>query len=300
MSRIALFLLFVLCFLPVAFAEPPKEVKLMAYNLENYVRMERSIPGKGKVANAPKPEDSIRALVSIIVAEKPDILGLCEMGAPAEFKDLLDRLRKVGLDYPYTEHVQALDLERHVALASRFPISVRNSQTNLSFDLSGKKQYYKRGILDVIIQVTDSYQLHLLGTHLKSKRDVPEDQALVRRSEAHILRQHVLGVLKKTPDTKLVVYGDLNDTINEPPIREIMGSKKNPDYLSPVYLADKNGEKWTHFWDIADIYSRIDYVLLNRAALKNLDREKTHIPSPENWKLASDHRPLVVVLKVNP
>ncbi|HEX8371741.1 MAG TPA: endonuclease/exonuclease/phosphatase family protein [Chthoniobacterales bacterium] len=280
-------------------AETPEQVRFMVYNVQNYVRMNRAIEGK-QVANAPKPENEIEALISIIAAEKPDIIGVSEMGAPAEFEDFLARLKRAGLDYPHTEHVVAYDQERHLALASRFPISARDSQKNLSFDLNGKKQYYKRGILDVTIDVSPAFQLRFLGTHLKSKREVPEDQALLRRAEAHLLRLHAKNILEKAPDTKLLLYGDLNDTINEAPIREIMGSNKMPDYLSPIYLADDDNEKWTHFWKVADIYSRIDYVFASRAALKHLNREKTHIASPKNWLQASDHRPLVVVLRVNP
>jgi len=295
-----LFFRFLFLFLVVPVANGQTEVKLLAYNVQNYLRMDRSSPTEGKQANAPKPEAEIAALISIIAAEKPDIIGVSEMGKPEDFQDFLSRLKAVGLDYPHTEHVDSLDQERHLALASRFPISKRNSQKNLSFDLNGKKEYFKRGILDVTIDVKDGYQLHLLGTHLKSKREVPEDQALLRRGEAHLLRQHAKAILEAAPQTKLLVYGDLNDTINEAPIREIMGDKKQLDYLSPIYLADKNGDKWTHFWKVADIYSRIDYVLASREALKDLDREKTHIPRPDNWIDASDHRPLVVVLRVNP
>ena len=292
--RSCIIVLIVCCQL-AAFGESPNEVKIMAYNVENYVRMDR-----GSLTNAPKPEKEIEALISIIAAEKPDILGVCEMGAPAEFSDFLKRLKRAGLDYPYTEHVEAYDTERHVVLASRFPISTRNSQTNLAFDLNGKKQYFKRGILDVIIDITPSYQLHFLGTHLKSKRDVPDDQAFIRRSEAHLLRLHARRILAQSPDTKLVLYGDLNDTINEAPIREIMGNRTEPDSLSPVSLTDNNGEKWTHFLKIADTYSRIDYIMVSRMAGKDIDRRKSHIASPVNWNEASDHRPLVIVLKVKP
>ncbi len=279
-----------------AFAKAPAEVRFLAYNLENYIR---SVP-EGSPAVEPKSEKSIATLVTIIASEKPDIIGVCEMGAKAEFEDFLTRLKAVGLDLPYTEYVQAADPDRHIALASRFPISARNSQTNLSFDLTGRKEYYKRGILDVVIDVAEKYQLHFIGTHLKSRRDVPEDQALLRRGEAHLLRLHCKSILEKTPDARLLVYGDLNDTINETPIREIMGRKNSPDYLKPVDLRDVNGDKWTHYWKTADIYSRIDYILTSPAATHDVIAEKSHIPRPTNWYEASDHRPLVVILRARP
>ncbi|MEO7932546.1 MAG: endonuclease/exonuclease/phosphatase family protein [Chthoniobacterales bacterium] len=294
MIRVLLFFLLT-CSLSVL-AEGPAEVRFLAYNLENYIR---SVP-EGSRPVEPKSEKSIAALIAVIASEKPDIIGVCEMGAPAEFEDFLTRLKAAGLDFPHTEYVQAADLERHVALASRFPISARHSQTNLSFDLIGKKQYYKRGILDVTIDVTATCQLHFIGTHLKSKRDVPEDESLVRRGEAHLLRLHCKSILEKTPDARMLVYGDFNDTINEASIREIMGRKNSDDALRPVDLRDVNGDKWTHYWKTADIYSRIDYVLTSRAATQDVIAEKSHIPRPANWYEASDHRPLVVVLRVRP
>ncbi len=290
------FLLFLLFFSQSAWAEDPREVRFLSYNLENYIR---SIP-EGSPTVEPKSEKSIAALIAVIAAEKPDIIGVCEMGAQADFEDFLTRLKAAGLDLPYTEYVEAADPDRHVALASRFPISARNSQTNLSFDLTGRKEYYKRGILDVVIAVSEKYQLHCIGTHLKSRRDVPEDQALLRRGEAHLLRLHCKSILEKTPDARLLVYGDLNDTINEAPIREIIGRKNSLDYLKPVDLRDVNGDKWTHYWKTADIYSRIDYILTSPAAAHDLIAGKSHIPRPADWYEASDHRPLVVILRVQP
>ena len=273
------------------------EVRFLAYNLENYFTSKSSDAFAG---NNPKSERSIAALVAIIASEKPDIIGVCEMGSAEDFQNLLTRLEDAGFDLPNIEYVQASDLERHVALASRFPIVARNSQTRLSYDLEGRKQYFKRGILDVTIDVTPGYSLHFIGTHLKSRRDVPEDQSLVRRSEAHLLRLHAKAILQEKPDSRLIVYGDLNDTPNEAPIREIIGQKRTPDYLKPVDLRDANGEKWTHYWRLADSYSRIDYVLVSPAATKDVLAARSHIASPSNWNVASDHRALVVVFKIPP
>jgi len=260
--------------------------------------MARTLPNEGRQEAAMKPENEVEALISIIAAEKPDIIGICEMGAPAEFADFLSRLKRAGVDLPHTEYVQALDLERHVVLASRFPIVSRNSQTDLSFLIGEKKIYFKRGILDVTLAVTDSWQIRLLGTHLKSRREVPEDQALIRRNEAHLLRQHAKAILEKAPKTKLLVYGDLNDTMNEAPIREIIGRKGSAAYLRPIDLKDKDGERWTYRWAVADIYSRIDYALASRELFPLVVQEKSGIPHPADWEIASDHRPLVVVFKL--
>ncbi|HEY5895660.1 MAG TPA: endonuclease/exonuclease/phosphatase family protein [Chthoniobacterales bacterium] len=295
MKRLVVLVVTVL--LVFAVQSPAREVTLMAWNLANYIRMDRTERGQSVRRDAPKPENEIRALIGIIASVKPDILGVCEMGKPEEFKSFLDRLKTAGLDYPYTEYVDGPDDERHVALASRFPIVARNSQANLSFELNGSRQFFKRGILDVTIEIDPAYRLRLLGTHLKSRREVVEDEALLRRNEARLLRAHVRGILAGAPDENLLVYGDMNDTKDQPPIREIMGPKGAPDSLQDINLKDQYGDKWTHWWKFADEYSRIDYVFMSRGVRPEVVFSKCYVGRPQGWNEASDHRPLVVVIR---
>ena len=83
-----------------------------------------------------------------------------------------------------------------------------------------------RGILDVTVEVNPGYRLRLVGAHLKSRRIVPDyDQALMRAKEAWSLREHIDEILAAAPNANLLLFGDLNDTKNEYPIREIIGWK---------------------------------------------------------------------------
>ncbi len=60
-------------------------------------------------------------------------------------------------------------------------------------------------------------KLRFIGVHLKSKlKDTAEDEEELRRNEAHLLRKHVDDVLDADAGANLVVYGDFNDTKNEP------------------------------------------------------------------------------------
>ena len=64
---------------------------------------------------------------------------------------------------------------------------------------------FQRGILDATLQVTPDYQLRLIGIHLKSRREVEEgDQAVMRRHEAVLLREHVEAILEAAPHTNLL------------------------------------------------------------------------------------------------
>jgi endonuclease/exonuclease/phosphatase family metal-dependent hydrolase len=266
------------------------------YNVENYLAMERHERGRGSYFG-PKPENETAVLIRIIRDMQPDILGLSEMGPRDQFADFRRRLREAGLDYAFDEFVDGPDEQRHLVLLSRFNIVRRDSAARVMFDLRGKKEAVRRGFLDVTIEVNPEYRLRLIGAHLKSKRPVPEGEALIRRQEAVQLRNRIDTILDREPGTNLLVYGDLNDTKDQPAIQEIIGSRSNPNYMADLWLTDAEGDRWTHFRRATDTYARIDYILVSRALFGEVDREKSRIYRSRDWNEASDHRPLVAVVR---
>ncbi|MCV5737125.1 hypothetical protein OFN56_35015, partial [Escherichia coli] len=87
-----------------------------------------------------------------------------------------------------------------LALLSRLPIKARNSQTALTYQMGAQTLPMQRGILDVTISLTPTFDLHLLGVHLKSMRPIPDaDQALMRRNEARLLRLHLDTLFAQEP-----------------------------------------------------------------------------------------------------
>ncbi len=245
-----------------------------------------------------KPEHEIAALVEMITATTPDVLGLVEIGTEADLLDLQSRLKSVGLDLPHAEWCKGADAYRHVALLSKFPISATDHQSELTFTLDQTTLPFSRGILDATIQVNENYQLRVLGLHLKSKRKVPEaDESLMRRSEAQLLRDHVDKIIVAKPDTNLLLFGDFNDTRNEAPIKAIQGKFGTERYLTDIQLKDKNGMRWTYYWSWADQYSRFDFIFINKGLLPEVDQENSYIHSAPNWYTASDHRPCVAKIR---
>jgi endonuclease/exonuclease/phosphatase family metal-dependent hydrolase len=281
-----------LCFAAPFFCRAePGEVVFAAYNLENYLTSQ---------SGAPKPEHEIAALVRIVKDINPDILGVCEMGPRDQFEDFKKRLADAGLGYTDFEYIEGPDEQRHLALLSRLPITAHESLADVPFTLNGRQEKIKRGILDVTVKLDDTHTLRLIGVHLKSKLAVPEGDALIRRNEAHLLRGHIEKILAADPVTRLLLYGDFNDTKNEPAVHEVMGPRGAADSMSDLLLKDRLGDRWTHYWKIADIYSRIDYIFASPALLPNLLRDKCSIYRSEDWNEASDHRPIIATLKTSP
>jgi len=269
----------------------PREITFCHYNVRNYVE---SMPADEthKYATRAKPAAEINALIGIIKDINPDILGVCEMGTPERFEDFKMRLAEAGLGYVESEYVQAADPDRHLALVSRFPIVARNSQTDVPFEVNGLQEKVRRGFLDVTVEVNPSYQLRLVGVHLKSKLPIPEGEALIRRYEAQKLRAYVEKIMTADPKVNLVCYGDFNDTKNEPMFSEISGVKGTPTYLADLWAKDALGDRWTHYWKTADEYSRIDYLFVSPALFREVVLNKSRIYRSEanDWAAASDHR----------
>jgi endonuclease/exonuclease/phosphatase family metal-dependent hydrolase len=274
----------------------PGMVTFVAHNLRNYLKMERRV-GSETLADQPKPEREIAPLVAMLAELKPDIIGVCEIGEDADLADLQRRLAAAGHELRVREWVDSADSYRNLGLLSRFPITARNHRTDLTYRLGNQTMPFHRGLLDCSVDPAPGYRLRLVGTHLKSKRDVPEgDQEEMRRNEARLLRAHVDDILKTAPETNLLVYGDLNDTKNTAAFQDIKGPSGSRA-LYDIWLKDFEGHTWTHFWSYADIYSRIDYILVSRGLMPEVERNRSFIHHAPGWFTASDHRPLVLRLR---
>ena len=274
-----------------------KRVTFVAYNLENYLLMPRHVDGE-PVPDAPKPEDSIRHLIRAIAAAGPDLLGVCEIGTD-QVPDLQQRLAAAGIDLPHAEIAGGDDVVRELALLSRWPIVDTDSRRDLTYQLDGHILPMQRGILDATVELPDGSRLRCVGVHFKSKREIPEfDQALMRRHEAGLLRRHLDAIFEQDPDVRLLVYGDLNDTRNEPAVRAVLGPHQAPTSLRLVDIADDRGQRWTHYWAVADLYSRIDYLMVSRRLWPLVVAEESYIPADPEFRRASDHRPLVLKLRL--
>lgn len=286
-----------LCFLTLCFASAQAEdarkgIVFCTYNVRNWVG-DAQRTAKGPQAKA-KSEREREAVIQVLRDIQPDIVGLCEMGSPDQFADLLARVKALGLEH--AEFVEAADPERHLALVSRFPIVAHDSQSDIRFLLGGVEQRMRRGILDVTIQVAPDYQLRCVGAHLKSKLPSAEGESLVRRHEAAKLRTHIDAVLKSTPDANLLCYGDFNDTRNEPVFQEISGVRESAAFLESIPARDEFGDRWTHYWKEADQYSRIDFLFASKGLIPEIMRDSGRVNRSPAWNEASDHRAVSVTV----
>lgn len=277
-------------------------VTVVTWNLENYL-LEQT---ETRPAKTPASQAKIR---ETLLAIRPDVLALQEVGGRAALDELQQALKSGGLDLPHAEFVTGWDTNIQVAVLSRFPYTARRPHTNDSFLLQGRRFRVSRGFAEVEIGVGPDYRLTLLTAHLKSRRPVPEaDEAEMRLEEARLLRGKIDARLAANPQANLIVLGDFNDTKDQPPIRTLIGRGKTA--LVDTRPAERNGDTgyspnprwqprtitWTYYYGVEDSYSRVDYALISSGLENEQVPDGTHIFTTSDWGLASDHRPLVITL----
>jgi endonuclease/exonuclease/phosphatase family metal-dependent hydrolase len=273
--------------------------RVATYNLESYLdQPTQTRPAKLADAKA-KVRESILAL-------KPDVLALQEMGRTNALLELRDSLKADGLDLPYWEHVSGFDTNIHIAILSRFPFIACRPHTNESFLLSGRRFRVSRGFGEVDVQVNTNYSFTLIAAHLKSKRAVAQaDEAEMRLEEAKLLREAIDARLAANPSANLVVLGDFNDTKDSASTKAVLGRGKTK--LVDTRPAERNGDNaagreprnvaWTHYYGKEDSYSRIDYLLLSPGMAREWVADETYVLTLPNWGVGSDHRPIVATFE---
>jgi len=287
-------------FLRLAAAET---FRVATYNIENYL----DEPTQTRHAKSAEAKAKVR---ESILALKPDVLALQEMGSLSALQELRASLKAEGLDFPFWDHVTGFDTNIHVAILSKFPFVALHPHTNDDFLLNSRRFHVSRGFTEADIQVNTNYTFTLIAAHLKSKRPIPEaDEAELRQEEAKILREKIDARFAANPNVNLVVLGDLNDTKDATSIKEVIGRGKNK--LLDTRPAERNGDTpppatplagarnitWTHYFSKEDLYSRLDYILLSPGMAHEWLADETYVLTLPNWGLASDHRPLVATFE---
>ncbi len=270
------------------------------YNVENYLITDRLVDGVYRSAY-PKPEKEKRALGQVIAELAPDILALAEMGSAPFLADFQRELKQVGQNYPYSAMVTAADPDRHVAILSKVPFKEVHRYGVVPLTYFKQPDRVKRGVLEVVI-ATDAGDVSIFIMHLKSRyTDRPDDpqSALLRAAEAEAVRDLVLARYPHPAESKFLICGDWNDTRDSRPLRALQ--KRGNTVIGELLRAtDSRGETWTHYYRREDSYSRIDYLLVSPALRPFVNGSAAIIGDGLGVVGASDHRPVLVQLKLEP
>ena len=250
-----------------------------------------------------KFSQAVEAVAKTIVQINADVIGLVEVGSERDVTELLEAVRKLGLNYPY--YVVGRPLEdrtyQNNAVFSMYelkglvaPLPGREAyDTELDDPESEQWASVRKGLRVTFEAHEQTFYMYVL--HLKSERGGHEADA-ERIAQASIVRRHYLPLLTKGEN--VIVLGDLNDHKNEPALRRIRGRDDiGPDLIQTgryTYFdrADLDN-RWTY--NFRGTRNQIDHILLSES-IEQSCREVRARTINHNNSLVSDHLPFIVTL----
>ena len=266
---------------------PP--VRFLMLNVRNYFVAE-DLP-RSKYPRSIKPVREREAVARVIASAKPEIVGLVEIGGEAAMRDLVRRLKSLGMDYPHSVVLERWGEDRALGILSCYPIAKDFSVANCL--LEGRTgQRMLRGILDVLVELPDGRCFRIMGAHLKSKKtDDPTAAEALRNREARTLASHVQKAVRSMPWAPILVYGDWNAGPDEPSLAILTQGKTRESALRRLIPHDDRGESWTIYYKNGDLYSAFDQIYVNSVLLRRMGKEaQMGIVSDRAAREASDHR----------
>lgn len=284
----------------LTWAAHAETLTLATYNVENYGPANRMTEA-GYRKDYPKPEPEKQALRRVIRGMNADLLVLQEMGEAAYIDELRRDLKTEGCDYPHAALANAVDADRRVAILSRRPLKQVTTHTDLQFTYFGAKESVKRGLLEATV-ATAAGDVTVFAVHLKSRITERADDpmsALRRGGEATAIRDRVLKRFPEPAKARFVILGDCNDGKTSRAIAALQKRGKT-EIAMLLPASDSRRESWTHAFRKDDTYTRVDHVFVSPLLLRAVEGGTARIYDGDGSREASDHRPVMVVLKLEP
>ena len=273
---------------------------IATYNIENYGPANR-MTADGYRKDYPKPEPEKRAVRLVIRGMNADVLVLQEMGSQAHLDELRRDLKTEGTDYPHAALALAADQDRRVAVLSKRPLRNVVTHTDLRFAYFGGKETVKRGLLEATV-ATAAGEVTIFAVHLKSRfTDRADDpmSAIRRAGEATAVRDRVLQRFPEPAAARFIVLGDCNDSRTSKAVAFLQKRGKT-DIATLLHGTDSRGEAWSHAYRREESYSRVDQIFVSPALLPVVKDKCARIYDGDGVREASDHRPVLVVLTLDP
>jgi endonuclease/exonuclease/phosphatase family metal-dependent hydrolase len=254
---IALAVLGVLCSASFALSELPSEIRVITYNIHH---------GEGTDGKI-----DLERIAKVLTAETPDLVAVNEVDQGTQRTHRLDMpaelSRLTNMKAVFEKNIDFEGGRYGNAVLSRLPIR-RHENHKLPSDYEGEQ----RGVLEVELGDADENEpLLFFATHLDYRPPDHERLASVGRIE------EIVGARKVRP---AILAGDLNDT---PESRVLAAFAKNWTLTSSKPLPSI---------PVVKPKKQIDYILVRPAA-----RWKVIETRILDESVASDHRPLLAVLK---
>jgi endonuclease/exonuclease/phosphatase family metal-dependent hydrolase len=266
-----------------------KDIRIASYNLQNYLVMDRSVDGKWR-PNYPKPEIEKRALRKAILAARPDIIAVQEIGGDQMLRELQQDLLREGLHFKYREVLEGADPERQIAILSQLPLINVIEHCDLDFKYLQGRKNVSRGLLEATVKINNKIECQLFVVHLKSRWTVTKEDpeaVLQRLREAEACRDRIIARTQDKNKPYYIIMGDFNDHPNSAVFRRFdhRGKLKISNLLP---LSDNRNEVWTYFYRKEATYTQVDAIMASPALFRFFKNGR--IIDALNPLEGSDHR----------
>ncbi len=250
--------------------------------------------------------EAAKEVAKVITMVNADVIALTEVGDETDVAELQNEIHDLGLDYPHRAVGRSRDTftRQHVGILSKFLLN------DIVVEIPGREIYVEepddpereddtgisKGMRVSFVAFGREFLLYVV--HLASEAG-GYDQDQQRIAQASILRRHYLREIKE--GELVIVAGDLNDRRGQPAVRRIRGLDDIHEDLIQTghkgYFDDRLDTRWTY--EFEGIREQIDHILLSFSVKNACKRSgiSARTIDHEN-ELASDHRPLVVTLKL--
>jgi endonuclease/exonuclease/phosphatase family metal-dependent hydrolase len=266
-----------------------ESVRIASYNLRNYLISDRLVEGTWLKAY-PKPEVEKSIIQEGLLAVKPDILVVQEIGGMSFLFELKEDLKALGLDYPFAILMEGEDSERMTGLLSRIKPDYSVQHKDLEFKYFDEKRAVLRGMLEVGFKGEISFSIfsvHLKSRYTSDRRDV--ESVRYRTSEAQACRDRILKRKDANKFLHYVICGDFNDGPNSAPLRRFY--KKGSRIIGhQIFPMDRYGNHWTHFYAKEKAYTTVDGFVVSPSLENRVVKDSERIWDTDDYYTGSDHR----------
>lgn len=283
--------------------EFPSRLRIATYNLHNF-RDENRISEEGRfLYKHPKSEKSKEALYRTIEAVRPDILAVQEIGGEPWLSEFADALARRGIAFPYRACLEGRDGHNRLAIISRVPFSKK-------IEISAPRKL-TRGLLGIVVPVSDGNLLYVYNVHLKSKvsTDPDDPECNGRRArEARYVRRLIefsaqdekaaekIPASVRLPATMraesvvpelFVLLGDFNDT----PGSKSLSALEVDAFARALPARNSDGGVLTFFNPNRGYFHTFDRIFASPMLFKKFYAEDSAKIAEFDWsQIASDHR----------
>lgn len=159
----------------------------------------------------------------------PGIVGLAEIENRKVLEDLVTALGltedEIGIVHIDSPDRRGID----VALLYRKDLFQINQFTNIPIHLSSNPRDKTRDILYAQLKHKDNAPLHFYVNHWPSRKEGMKASQTKRFDAAKTLRKHLDILLAKDSEAMVISMGDMNCTLDSPPVYRVLDHKGNPD-----------------------------------------------------------------------